>query len=113
MKLTSQRAFSPARIAMAFILALFLGIATGAAHAADDPGWIAHRAIKMKILKEANDRYDVQFYTTHVDRLEGPIRQVTGKGRFRRRGKSPQNFTYHTKVNIKDRSDKITGYEVR
>jgi hypothetical protein len=93
------------------LVALFIGLAVSPASAASAE-WIAHRAIKMKLLKEASDRSDVEFLTTHVDRVRGPIRHVTGTGRFRRHGKSPQKFTYHTDVNIEDNSDKITGYDI-
>lgn len=93
------------------LIALFIGLAATPVSAASAE-WIAHRIIKMKLLKEASDRYDIQFLTTHVDRVRGPIRHVTGSGRFRRHGKSPQKFTYHTDVNINDNSDKITGYDI-
>ncbi len=94
------------------LVALFIGLLATPASAASAE-WIAHRAIKMKLLKEASDRYDIEFLTTHVDKVEGPIRHVTGAGRFRRHGKSPQRFTYHTDVNIRDNSDKITGYDIK
>lgn len=111
--MNTQRRTNLVRLTMAMILTVLVGVMVSPAQADTDPVWIAHRAIKMKILKEAGDRYGVEFYTTHVDRLQGRWRQVTGKGRFRRRGKSPQNFTYHTDVNVEDRSDKHTGYDIR
>lgn len=97
----------------ALLLSVFAAGLLGSPAQAADAAWLAHRAIRNKILHEASDRYDVRFLTTHTDRLAGNLREVTGKGRFRRRGKTAQNFTYHTTVNIRNNSDKNTGYDIR
>lgn len=103
------RAYKTAVVLLLILPAIVL---SSSAYAADAVS-LAHRAIRNKILKEAGDRYDVTFATTHVERLEGGLREVTGRGRFKRFKKPSQIFTYHTTVNIYDRSDKHTGYDIR
>jgi hypothetical protein len=95
-----------------FAAALMLSLFGSPARAAD-AAYLAHRAIRGKLLREASDRYGVAFLTTHIDRLQGPWRQVTGKGVFRRHRNTGQNFSYSTNVNIRNNADKNTGYTIR
>ena len=103
------------KITMAAALLLFcLAITVVSSSAkAVDAVWIAHGALRSKILHEASDRYGVEFLKTHVDKLSAFGRRVTGTGRFRRRGKRPQFFTYHSTVNLRSRRDHDTGYDIQ
>ena len=74
---------------------------------------MARKVIKSKILHEAHDRYNVRFFSTHIDRLRGADREVTGEGRFDRKSKDPQRFSYHTIINLHDNSDRETSYTIR
>ena len=101
------------RMAAALLLIMFaVGFASSPAKAADAVT-VAQRALRAKIRREASDRYGIQFFTSHVDRLPGGMRSVTGEGRFMRRGKSPQRFTFHTTVDPRTNSDRDTGYDIR
>ena len=102
-----------ARVFAALFLAALMLSVFGASVRADNAASLAHRAIRGKILREAGDRYAVAFLTTHVDRLQGPWRQVTGKGVFRRHKNTGQNFSYSTNVNVRNNADKNTGYTIR
>ena len=101
------------RVFAALFLAALSLTAFGLPARADNAASLAHRAIRGKILREAGDRYGVAFLTTHVDRLQGAWRQVTGKGVFRRHKSTGQNFSYSTNVNVRNNADKNTGYTIR
>jgi hypothetical protein len=107
--LNVQKLRNVAAILLVAGFACMLGLPARAA----DAVWLAHHAIRNKILHEAGDRYAVRFLTTHVDRQSRAIRTVTGTGTFRRRGKTSQRFTYHTTVNIRNNSERNTGYTIR
>ena len=98
--------------AMALLLGFVISLVGSAAKAADAVR-IAHDAIRSKILREAGDRYDVRFLTTHSDRISPHERKITGTGRFRRQGKTAQKFTYHSTVDIHNDSDVDTGYNLQ
>jgi len=95
-------------LAVVFFASL-LHVSARAANAAD----IAHRLLRNKILREAGDRYDVRFLSTHTDRLPGGGRNITGRGRFRRHGKSSQTFTYHAAVDRRNHDVNDVGYDLR
>ena len=100
------------RLTVLLLLSMFAVSMLGSSAQAAEADWLAHRAIRGKLKREAGDRYGIKFLTTHIDRLPGGRRTVTGKGVFNRRGKSPQYFTYHSTVNIVNNSDKETGYDI-
>ena len=101
------------RVTVLSMLSIFaVGMIVSTAQASD-ADWLAHRAVSAKLRREAGDRFNIRFLTTHIDRLQNGKRHVTGKGVFSRKGKTGQNFTYHTTVNINDNSDRLTGYEIR
>jgi len=89
--------------------ASLINVSARAANAAD----IAHRLLRNKILREAGDRYDVRFLSTHTDRLPGGGRNVTGRGRFRRHGSRPQTFTYHANVDKRNHDVTDVGYDIK
>jgi len=101
------------RVTALTVLGIFAVGFVGSTAQAADADWLAHRAIRAKLKREAGDRFNIRFLTTHIDRLQNGKRLVTGKGVFSRKGKIGQNFTYHTTVNINDNSDKGTGYDIR
>ena len=96
----------------ATMLSIFAVGLLGSTAQAADADRLAHRAISAKLRREAGDRFNIRFLTTHIDRLQNGKRLVTGKGVFSRKGKVGQNFTYHTTVNINDNSDRETGYTI-
>ncbi len=100
------------RAAATLLLILFAAAFAGTSAKAADAVFVGQRAIRMKIQREAGDRYGIRFFSAHVDRLPGGLRTVTGEGRFMRRGKAPQRFTYHTTVDPRFNSDKDTGYDI-
>lgn len=97
----------------ALLLAVALLSLIGSPLPAADTGWLARKALKAKILREAGDRYNVRFLSMHIDRLKGGDREVTGRGRFNRKSKNSQEFSYHTIVNLYDNSDRETSYTIR
>lgn len=74
---------------------------------------IAHQAMRDKILHEAHDRFDVRFELTDVTPIGPGGREVTGRGFFRRRGKSPQAFFYHITVKPREGVAFHAGYDIR
>lgn len=100
------RAFALLLVAITLTIALSLPANAANARA------LAQQALRSKILREAGDRYDVRFLSVSVARGRGPVREVTGTGRFRRRGKSPQRFSFYTLVNVRNRRDHDTRYTI-
>lgn len=74
---------------------------------------IAHQAMRDKILHEAHDRFDVRFESTNITPIGPGSREVTGRGFFRRRGKSPQSFSYHITVKPREGIAFHAGYDIR
>jgi hypothetical protein len=74
---------------------------------------IAHQALRDKILHEAHDRFEVRFLSTEVTPIGPGGREVTGRGIFQRRGKSPQEFRYHITVKPREGVAFHAGYEIR
>jgi hypothetical protein len=108
-----QKSYRSLRIlAITLLLALYVCVAGLPVHA-QDAVRIAHRAVRNKILREASDRYDVRFRSTHTDRLYRSEREVTGTGSFRRHGKSSQRFTYRTIVNTRTDTVHDIDYDIR
>ena len=94
------------------ILCLIMGLQVSAAHAVDAVR-VARSLIRAKVLREAGDRYDVKFLTTTVVRYSPHEKRVTGTGMFRRHGKRPQDFTFHSIVNTLTAYNHDTGYKLR
>ena len=101
------------RIAASVMLLGLVITLLGTSAKAADAVRVAHRALRSKILQDAGDRYDVRFLSSHSDRISPRERRVTGVGRFRRHGKTPQRFTYHSTVNIRNDRDFDTGYDIQ
>ena len=74
---------------------------------------IAHQAMRDKILHDAHDRFEIRFLSTDVTPLSPGGREVTGRGIFQRRGKSPQEFTYHITVKPREGIAFHAGYNIR
>ena len=74
---------------------------------------IAHQALRDKILHDAHDRFEVRFLSTDVTPIGPGGREVTGRGIFQRRGKSPQEFRYHITVKPREGVAFHAGYEIR
>jgi hypothetical protein len=77
-----------------------------------EAGEIAHQAMRDKILHDAHDRFEVRFLATDVTPGPGG-REVTGRGIFQRRGKAPQEFTYHITVKPREGIAFHAGYNIR
>ena len=94
-------------------LAVFAASLLLSAAQAQDAVQIAHQALRQRILHDAGDRYEVRFLTTRTNREGRGMRSVTGQGRFRRRGKSAQRFTYHCTVEARRGRVRDIGYDLR
>ena len=86
------------KIGTMFLLTSTLSLA-GVAALAQKPAIIAHIAVQQKIVQDAGDRRGVRFISTHVSNVDSIRRSITGEGMFRRKGKSPQHFSYVVDVN--------------
>ena len=110
---TTRNPVRTIRIAATLLLIVFAAGFFGTSAKAADAVMIAQRTLRAKIRREAGDRYGIQFFSAHVDPLPGGMRSVTGEGRFQRRGKNPQRFTYHITVDPRFNSARDAGYDIR
>ena len=107
---TSTKNLRVITITVLVLLATSLLSVTAKAQQAAD---VAHRVLRQRILSDASDRRDVRFLTTSSSRMGNGWRSIMGRGRFARRGKSPQTFTYHIGVNPRSRATRNAGYDIR